>query len=82
MSKTLKIVLIAIGAFIILCGGAFNTLRLECAGDTCAFFVNEEVTALVEAAAERDAIGVMAWRYSEEVLQIEVEYLRVWAQAG
>ena len=59
-------------------GDAPNTLGLECRGDTCAFYVNDEITTQVEMAGQRDAIGLAAWRYAEESLEAEFEYLKVW----
>jgi hypothetical protein len=59
-------------------GTASNTLRLECRGSGCAFYVNEEFTTEMEIENGRTAIGLIAWRYSAERLTVEFESLSVW----
>lgn len=59
-------------------GAASNTLRLECQGSVCAFYVNEEFTTELEIENGREAIGLIAWRYSAERLTVEFENLSVW----
>jgi hypothetical protein len=59
-------------------GGATNTLRIECRVTTCAFFVNDEVSAPVEVAQRREIIGLIAWRYAANALTVEFDDMRVW----
>jgi len=59
-------------------GDAPNTLRLECRGVTCAFYVSDEITTQVEMPGRRDVIGLAGWRYTDDSLEVESEYLKVW----
>jgi hypothetical protein len=59
-------------------GGAVNMLRIECHAAACAFYVNDELTAHDAVAHERSLIGMMAQRQSEERLEVEFDYLKVW----
>ncbi len=61
--------------------GAANTLRLECAGGVCAFYVNEEITAQVDM-KERERIGLLAWRYAAETTTVNFEYVRIWSTSA
>lgn len=60
-------------------GDASNLLRLMCVDTTCRFYVNGEITAQIEIATQRDAIGLIASRYANEVVAVGFESLRVWA---
>ena len=60
-------------------GDASNTLRLECSGNSCAFYLNDEFTTQVEVRPRREILGLVTWRYTAEKLVVEFEWLRVWA---
>jgi hypothetical protein len=59
-------------------GTAANRLRLACVETICRFYVNGEITFEVAVGTQRDAIGLIASRYTKEIVRVGFDYLRIW----
>ena len=61
-------------------GQAVNMLRLECRGDACTFYVNDEITATLNVRRSREVIGLIAWNFSLGLRTVEFESIQIWDQ--
>lgn len=57
---------------------ASNRLRLTCNDTLCRFYVNGEITIEIGSATQRDTIGLIASRYTNGMLSVGFDNLRIW----